>query len=103
MVNLDHPKKQAINLYVRYDTLRSLREREGTILPYIHSGKGGIWKGLAQCKGDFNLDYILRYIEKVVSFHSVRMRTVKKGIRILIFITNFYTTYNWLFEWTAQT
>jgi hypothetical protein len=43
MVNLDHPqKKQAINLYVRYDMLRSLREREGTILHYIHSGKGGI-------------------------------------------------------------
>lgn len=47
--------------------------------------KEGRKKGLAQGKGDFCLYYILQYIEKVVPFNSVRMRTVKKGIRVFGF------------------
>jgi hypothetical protein len=45
-----------------------LRE-QGTNILIAFSGKDEMKKGLAQCKGDFYLEYILQYISKDVPFN----------------------------------
>jgi hypothetical protein len=42
-------------------------------------------KGLAQCKGDFCLEYILQYISKDVPFNWSDLWTVKRYSIFLIF------------------
>lgn len=67
--------------------MRIIRE-QGTIILITFSGNDEMKKGLAQCKGDFYLEYILQYISKDVPFRF-RFENCNKGIRFFNFRINF--------------